>query len=98
MDYLIKVVIGIVLIIIGLKVIKYLFFKKTFKFITTIVIVLLLFLGFCYAFGDIGSLKDNKFIQTGAVVADSFADFLKDKADVNAIVKGNKLFKSQKSL
>lgn len=98
MDYLIKVVIGIVLIIIGLKVIKYLFFKKTFKFITTIVIVLLLFLGFCYAFEGIGSLKDNNFIQTGAVVADTFADFLKDKADVNAIVKGNKLFKSQKSL
>lgn len=98
MDYSIKGVIGIVLIIIGLKVIKYLFFKKTFKFITTVVIVLLLFFGFCYAFGDIGSLQDNKLIQIGAVVAGSFADFLKDKVDVNAIVEGNKLFKSQKSL
>lgn len=88
--------------LISLKVIKGLFFKKTVKLFTMALLVIILFLLLSYAFKDISSFQDNKFVQTGAVVAEKIIGAFKENVDteqiLNSTLKSNKLFKDARNI
>ncbi len=94
----IHIIILIIMAIFLLEILKHFLVKKTSKTIILIFIILVFFLLFSYNFKDVDFLKENQFIQTGAVIADKLVTTFNNNVDtevlLNSTVKSNKLFKS----
>ena len=75
------IIIGIILAIILLELVKNLFFKKSSKFLTIVIILVIVFLAFSYTFKNAETFKDNEFVQTGAAIAGDFVGFFEEKVD-----------------
>ncbi len=73
-------------------------FRKTSKLLMTLLLVLIFFLLFSYAFKNKVSFQDNKVVQTGAVIAEEVVKIFQERIGseqiINSTVKSNKLFKS----
>ncbi|MDP2907570.1 MAG: hypothetical protein Q8O03_06520 [Nanoarchaeota archaeon] len=95
---IIHLILGIIVAIACSLIIKHMIFKKTSKLLMTLLLMLILFLIFSYAFKNTGSFQDNKFVKTGAVIAEEVVKIFQERIDseqiINSTVKSNKLFKS----
>jgi len=98
-------VLGLIVAVVAFKVVKHLLFRKTYKVLMAAILLLIIFLYFCYILNDYSKFKDNKIIYTGSAVAEEVMNIFKEETGVvqidqlvNSTLKTNKLFKSQKSL
>ncbi len=95
---IIHIILGIIVVIACIEIVKHLFFKKTSRLLMVSLFVLIFFLVFSYVFKDSESFQDNKFVQTGGVIAEEVVQIFKEKVGseqfLNSTLKSNKLFKS----
>lgn len=94
----IHIILGIIVVIACFSIIKHMLFRKTSKLLMILVLVLIFFLLFSYSFKNKVSFQDNKFVQTGAVIAEEVVKIFQERIGseriINSTVKSNKLFKS----
>ncbi len=95
---IIHLILGIIVAIACFSIIKHMLFRKTSKLLMTLLLVLIFFLLFSYAFKNTESFQDNKFVQTGAVIAEEVVKIFQERIGseqiINSTVKSHKLFKS----
>ncbi|MFH1332173.1 MAG: hypothetical protein ABIH63_02710 [archaeon] len=72
MDWLIFII-GMVVGVLLFEVAKHFFFKRTGRLVLFLVIVFILFIIFSAVFAKNDFFKENKFVQTGAAIANVFS-------------------------
>jgi len=90
---LMQIAIFIVLAIVLFELIKHFFLRKFARTIIFIVLIIGLFLTVSYYAADISTFKNNKFVQTGAVIAENLIESIPTEKIDEIPLSPNNLFK-----
>jgi hypothetical protein len=90
---LIQIAIFVIFAIIFLELVKHFFIKKLSKTILLIFIIIALFLTISYYVADSPTFKDNKFVQTGAVIAENLKENIPTEK-INISLHQNNFFRN----